>query len=147
MSWAILAFKDNDPSEPTSIFYPSTSQPSNTLGTWLFANRLPTSLELSRDVFQQVMNAPHHPLVVIAATPKDVHKDVSSNLNNIAKKWRLRKSHIGRQDVVFTWMNADEWGSWMKSMYGVTVKDQPKIVVADHNVSGVVFLFFSTHDV
>lgn len=147
VSWAILAFKDNDPSEPTSIFYPSTSQPSNTLGTWLFANRLPTSLELSRDVFQQVMNAPHHPLVVIAATPKDVHKDVSSNLNNIAKKWRLRKSHIGRQDVVFTWMNADEWGSWMKSMYGVTVKDQPKIVVADHNVSGVVFLFFSTHDV
>ncbi|KAG2069761.1 thioredoxin-domain-containing protein [Suillus decipiens] len=129
-SWAILAFKDNDPKEPTSIFNSSIS---DTLSTWLFANRLPTSLELSRDVFQQVMNAPHNPLVVIAATPNDVRNDVSSKLNDIAKKWRLRKSYVGKQDVVFTWMDADQWGSWMKSMYGVKVNDQPKVVVADHN--------------
>ncbi|KAG2357198.1 thioredoxin-like protein [Suillus spraguei] len=116
--------------EPTSIFNSSIS---DTLSTWLFANRLPTSLELSRDVFQQVMNAPHNPLVVIAATPNDVQNDVSSKLNDIAKKWRLRKSYVGKQDVVFTWMNADQWGSWMKSMYGVKVNDQPKVVVADHN--------------
>jgi thioredoxin domain-containing protein 5 len=130
-SWVILAFKDNDPKEPTSVFNSSIS---DTLSTWLFANRLPTSLELSRDVFQQVMNAPHNPLVVIAATPNDVQNDVSSKLNDIAKKWRLRKSYVGRQDVVFTWMDADQWGSWMKSMYGVKVNDQPKVVVADHNV-------------
>lgn len=129
-SWAILAFKDNDSKEPTSVFSPSSS---DTLSTWLFANRLPTSLELSRDVFQQVMNAPHNPLVVIAATPDDIQNDVSSKLDDIAKKWRLRKSYIGKQDVVFTWMDADQWGSWMKSMYGVKVKEQPKVVVADHN--------------
>jgi protein disulfide-isomerase-like protein len=129
-SWVILAFKDNDPKEPTSVFNSSIS---DTLSTWLFANRLPTSLELSRDVFQQVMNAPHNPLVVIAATPNDVQNDVSSKLNDIAKKWRLRKSYVGRQDVVFTWMDADQWGSWMKSMYGVKVNGQPKVVVADHN--------------
>ncbi|KAG0698012.1 thioredoxin-like protein [Suillus ampliporus] len=132
-SWVILAFKDNDPREPTAIFDPSASQSPAKLSTWLFANRLPTSLELSRDVFQQVMNAPHNPLVVIVATPKDVQNDVSSKLNDIAKKWRLRKNYIGRQDVVFTWMDADQWGSWMKSMYGVKVKEQPKVVVADHN--------------
>jgi thioredoxin domain-containing protein 5 len=79
------------------------------------------------------MNAPHNPLVVIAATPNDVQNDVSSKLNDIAKKWRLRKSYVGRQDVVFTWMDADQWGSWMKSMYGVKANDQPKVVVADHN--------------
>lgn len=129
-SWAVLAFKDNDPKEPTSVFDSSISE---TLSTWLFANRLPTSLELSRDVFQQVMNAPHKPLVVIVATPNDVQSDVSSKLNNIAKKWRLRKSYVGRQDVVFTWMDADQWGSWMKSMYGVKVKHQPKVVIADHS--------------
>jgi hypothetical protein len=140
VTWAILAFKDNDSKEPTATLYPSTSQSPDTLSTWLFANRLPTSLELSRDVFQQVMNAPHHPLVVIIATPKDIQNDVSSTLNDIAKKWRLRKSYIGRQDVVFTWMDADQWGSWIKSMYGVKVKDQPKVVVADHNVSDLAFL-------
>jgi len=129
-SWAILAFKDNDSKEPTSVF---SSSSSDTLSTWLFANRLPTSLELSRDVFQQVMNAPHNPLVVIAATPNDVQNDVSSKLDDIAKKWRLRKSYVGKQDVVFTWMDADQWGKWMKSMYGVKVKEQPKVVVADHN--------------
>ncbi|KAG1875422.1 thioredoxin-like protein [Suillus subalutaceus] len=129
-SWVILAFKDNDPKEPTSIFNSSIS---DTLSTWLFANRLPTSLELSRDIFQHVMNAPHNPLVVIAATPNGVQNDVSSKLNDIAKKWRLRKSYVGRQDVVFTWMDADQWGKWMKSMYGVKVKDQPKVVVADHS--------------
>ncbi|KAG1740372.1 thioredoxin-like protein [Suillus lakei] len=129
-SWAILAFKDNDPKEPISVFNSSIS---DGLSTWLFANRLPTSLELSRDVFQQVMNAPHNPLVVIAATPNDAQNDVSSKLNDIAKKWRLRKSYVGRQDVVFTWMDADQWGSWMKSMYGVKVKDQAKVVIADHN--------------
>ncbi|KAG2130452.1 thioredoxin-like protein [Suillus bovinus] len=129
-SWAILAFKDNDPQEPTSVF---SSSSSDILSTWLFANRLPTSLELSRDAFQQVMNAPHKPLVVIAATPGDVQNDISSKLNDIAKKWRMRKSYVGKQDVVFAWMDADQWGSWMKSMYGVKVKDQPKVVVADHN--------------
>jgi hypothetical protein len=131
-SWAVLAFKDNDPKEPTSVF---DSSASDTLSTWLFANRLPASLELSRDVFQQVMNAPHNPLVVIAATPNDAQSDVSSKLNNIAKKWRLRKSYVGKQDVIFTWMDADQWGSWMKSMYGVKVNHQPKVVIADHSVS------------
>jgi thioredoxin domain-containing protein 5 len=93
------------------------------------------------------MNAPHHPLVVIAATPKGAQMDVSLNLNDIAKKWRLRKSHVGKQDVVFTWMDADQWGSWMKSMYGIKVKDQPKVVVADHNVSDIKSLFFSIRHV
>lgn len=129
-SWVILSFKDNDPKEPISVFDSSIS---DKLSTWLFANRLPTSIELSRDVFQQVMHAPHNPLVVITATPNDIQNDVSSKLNDIAKKWRLRKNHVGRQDVIFTWMDADQWGSWMKSMYGVKVKDQPKVVVADHN--------------
>ncbi|KAF9236400.1 thioredoxin-like protein [Melanogaster broomeanus] len=132
-SSALLVFKDNDTKDPVTVFYPS-SQPPDALKTWLFDNRLPTSLELTRDAFQQVMNAPHKPLVVIVSTPNGMHDSVAEQVNDIGKKWRLRTSQ-GRganRDVVFTWMDADQWGKWMKSMYGIQAGTEPEVVVADH---------------
>ncbi|KAF9224446.1 thioredoxin-like protein, partial [Gyrodon lividus] len=133
-SAALLAFKDNDIKDPVAVFYPSSPQPSDVLQTWLFTNRLPTSLELSRDMFQQVMDAPHKPLVVIVSAPKGMHDTVSEKLNDIGKKWRLRTSlsHGAKRHVVFTWMDADQWGKWMKSMYGIKTGTEPEVVVADH---------------
>ncbi|KAL4075556.1 thioredoxin-like protein [Scleroderma citrinum] len=135
-SYAILAFKDNDIREPTSTFYSSSGQPNDALRQWLFANRLPTSLELSRDVFQQVMEAPNKPLVVVVSTPKGAQGAVAEKLNEIGKKWRLKVNQnlgkSGRRDVVFTWMDADQWGKWMKGMYKFKTSGEPEVVVADH---------------
>lgn len=135
--YAILALKDHDARQPTSTFYPSLSHPErDALREWFFANRFPTSLELSRDVFQDVMNAPHQPLVVIVSTPPGARDSVTEKLNDIGKKWRLKMNQGqhggGRRDVVFTWMDTDQWGKWMKNMYGIKVAGEPEVVVADH---------------
>ncbi|KIJ19745.1 hypothetical protein PAXINDRAFT_165999 [Paxillus involutus ATCC 200175] len=131
---ALFAFKDNDTKDPAAVFYPS-SQPADALKSWLFNNRLPTSLELSRDMFQQVMNAPQKPLVVIVSTPKGMQDSVAEKLNDIGKKWRLRTSlsREARRDVVFSWMDADQWGKWMKSTYGIKAGTEPAVIVADHS--------------
>ena len=104
-------------------------------------------MELSKDVFQQVMYAPHKPLVLIVGTPRGQQEVVSDKLHEIAQKWRLRRAAAssGRtdasasagadaRDVVFTWMDAGQWGKWMKDMYGIKVGTEPEIVVADHEV-------------
>lgn len=142
-SAALLAFKDQDAREPVAVFYPSTE--GTGLGTWMYTQRFPTSMELSKDVFQQVMYAPHTPLVVVVATPEAQPASVSGKLDEIAKKWRLRtRVHGGAaingagvgagREVVFTWMDAGQWAKWMKDMYGVKVRDEPVVVVADHAV-------------
>jgi len=43
------------------------------------------------------------------------------------------KSNKGKRDVVFTWMDADKWASWLKNMYGIKGKEGPVIVIADHS--------------
>jgi len=90
-------------------------------------------------VFQQVMEAPNKPLVVVVSTPKGTQVSVAEKLNEIGKKWRLKANQnqgkSGRRDVVFTWMDADQWGKWMKGMYGVKPSGEPEVVIADHGVS------------
>jgi hypothetical protein len=144
---ALFAFKDNDTKDPAAVFYPS-SQPADALKSWLFNNRLPTSLELSRDMFQQVMNAPQKPLVVIVSTPKGMQDSVAEKLNDIGKKWRLRTSlsREARRDVVFSWMDADQWGKWMKSTYGIKAGTEPAVIVADHSVSSHLLVAFEVAD-
>ncbi|KAF8554972.1 thioredoxin-like protein [Imleria badia] len=134
---ALLAFKDKDAREPVAVFYPSSMQSAEALAAWLHAHRFPSSLELSKDVFQQVMYAPQRPLVVIVATPDGQRGAVSDKLDEIARKWRLRAkaaggTGVGARDVVFTWMDAGQWGKWMKDMYGIKARTEPVIVVADH---------------
>ncbi|KAG9317018.1 hypothetical protein JVU11DRAFT_1200 [Chiua virens] len=131
-SSALLAFKDHDAREPVSVFYPIPPPASSAaLVQWLHTHRFSSSFELSKDVFQQVMYAPHNPLVVIVATPDSHRGTVPPKLADIAQKWRLRKSATGRE-VVFTWMDAGTWGKWLKDMYGVKPGTAPAIVVADH---------------
>ena len=142
---ALLAFKDKDAREPVAVFDPS-SQPADALAAWLKTHRFPSSLELSKDVFQQVMYAPHKPLVLIVATPQDQQAAVSDKLHEIAQKWRLRARGnagvgAGARDVVFTWMDAGQWGKWMKDMYGIKAgTEEPVVVVADHEVGRCLYL-------
>jgi len=78
------------------------------------------------------MNAPHKPLVVIAAVNENGKEKVAEKMKEIGKKWRVRKGK-GSRDVVFTWMDADKWASWLKNMYGVKVTEEPAVIIADHS--------------
>ena len=122
--------------------------------TWLLHNRIPGAVALTQDTFQDVMSAPHHPLVVIAAVQPSQEYTAPEKIREIAKEWRsmLDRERVvsivsadedsgkGKKDkardVVFTWMDAEKWGSWMKSMYGIKAgaDAEPSIVIADHNV-------------
>ena len=98
----------------------------------LLRNRLPGALELDSDNFQDVMNAPHKPLVVIAATTAGDRERTAKEVTDLARRWRDAKEQA---PVVFTWMDADKWGTWLKSMYGITADQLPRPVVTSHSVS------------
>lgn len=81
------------------------------------------------------MNAPHMPLVVIAATTQNDKEQISKEMTDLARKWRDRKEATS---VVFAWMDADKWGKWLKSMYGLKPGSVPHAIIAEHSVSTVV---------
>lgn len=135
--WALLALKDHDANTPAAVYYaPSqvSSHPGADLKAWLLANRLPTVIELTQDSFQEVMHAPHKPLVVIAAVNKDNKGKIAEKFADLGAMWRARG---GGSNVVFAWMDAERWAKWMKSMYGIVDGPEPTIVVADHSVSRI----------
>ncbi|KDQ65138.1 hypothetical protein JAAARDRAFT_43901 [Jaapia argillacea MUCL 33604] len=134
----LLSIKDHDDSTPAAIYRPTAARDINVkegIREWLLANRLPTSLELSSDTFQTVMNAPHNPLVVIVALPNSLKDEVVPSIEEIGRMWRLRKGADGREErsVVFTWMDSEKWQKWLKSMYGVKSSEENlSIVISDH---------------
>ncbi|KAL0949845.1 hypothetical protein HGRIS_009879 [Hohenbuehelia grisea] len=143
--WALLAFKDHEATIPASTFHaPPTREIrkiKEKVTPWLLTNRLPTATELTQDTFQSVMNAPHHPLVVIVAVNKDNRDKISEKLHDIDRKWRVRVRDPGYQrpsdarEVVFAWMDAERWADWMKSMYAIKASDNEDvpIIIADHH--------------
>ena len=77
------------------------------------------------------MNAPHKPLVVLVATTAADKARTAGEVRTLARKWRDDKE---RANVVFAWMDADKWGTWLKSMYGIRPAELPRAVVANHTV-------------
>ena len=86
-------------------------------------------MQLDSETFQDVMFAPHKPLVVIIAAPQAKLSGAADRVRNVAQVWKDRR---GLDAVVFTWMDSDKWASWLKSMYGITAPGQ--VVIADHSV-------------
>ncbi|KAI0773638.1 thioredoxin-like protein [Fomes fomentarius] len=131
---AVLALKDFDSRIPAAVYKVDQSVTSRhgkqALVDWFLRNRLPNALELDSDNFQDVMNAPHHPLVVIVGTSETDKADTAKTVTGLARQWRDAKEQAS---VVFTWMDADKWGSWLKSMYGLKAGSFPKAVVANHS--------------
>jgi thioredoxin domain-containing protein 5 len=85
------------------------------------------------------MNAPHQPLVVIAAVTTETKDIVAEKVRDIGKTWNARgdrHENGNLREVVFTWMDAEKWASWLKSMYGIKAEpgSDPAIIVADHAV-------------
>ena len=90
------------------------------------------------------MNAPHAPLVVIGAVSAEGSSEASNLMRETAKAWRhfLEGNGLGTErDVVFTWMDADRWASWMKSMYSVRTVDLPAVIIADHQVRNLFYFY------
>ncbi|KAF8815825.1 protein disulfide isomerase [Phlegmacium glaucopus] len=145
--WSISVLKDHDTALPSATFYGSPEVTQDKLRAWLLTHRLPTTLELTQDTFQSVMNAPQSPLVVIAASHKDKSDKIRDRFRDLGRKWRVRTEGSGivhGREVVFTWMNMDAWGKWMKSMYGIQPNDNDdhhqdmdledvKVIIADHS--------------
>ncbi|KAF8719074.1 hypothetical protein AX14_011491 [Amanita brunnescens Koide BX004] len=174
--WALIALKDHDTETASSIFLPTHISPDigtddisllrhiraphNELSTWLRTHRLPTSLQLSQDTFQDVMAAPEEPLIIIAAAPQNLDDKVQKKLGDLVAMWRSRTSGTGRatssasgarlgkglrvkkelkeREVVLTWMDAEKWKDWIKSMYeiqyveGMTALGDVEVVIVDH---------------
>lgn len=150
--WAIIAIKDHDASVPPAVLFGKASSQSmdSDLRRWLLAHRIATSLELTQDNFQNVMNAPQAPLVVIVAVSEGMKDKVRQRLKDVAKKWRVRTEGSGEvhgREVVWTVMNKTKWANWLKSMYGIKDAatevlegkvheelENVKVVIADHSV-------------
>jgi hypothetical protein len=91
------------------------------------------------------MNAPHSPLVVITPNTQATRERVATKTRELGKKWRHhvsdeadsakggRKDLLQEKDVVFVYMDADRWGKWMKSMYGLKASSED-VVITDHKV-------------
>ena len=89
------------------------------------------------------MKAPQSPLVVIAASQPGKSDKIRDQFSELAKKWRWRTEGSGTvngREVVFAWMDTDEWGKWMKAMYGIQANgddqdlEDVKVIIADHSV-------------
>ncbi|OBZ66615.1 Thioredoxin domain-containing protein 5 [Grifola frondosa] len=130
-SSVLLAFKDHNADTPAASFiFSDTRRGRDALVKWLLSNRLPTSMELDSDTFQEVMNAPHKPLAVIVAAPSEQKDAIAKEVRDIGGRWRNSK---GSPSVVFTWMDAEKWSSWLKGMYGIKSDALPRIVIANHS--------------
>ncbi|KAJ3572597.1 hypothetical protein NP233_g2977 [Leucocoprinus birnbaumii] len=139
--WALLAFKDHDLDKPAGHFHGAYNTPHDAMKTWFMNHRTPSFLELSADSFQSVMNAPQEPLVLIAAVTENMQSKARATLEKLSKEWRSKTGGSGElngKQVVFTYMDAEKWKDWLKSMYGIKKHhdeddlDDIPIVIADH---------------
>ncbi|KAJ3482266.1 hypothetical protein NLI96_g7101 [Meripilus lineatus] len=130
-SSTIIALKDHEMNAAASFFTISHGVgEKEKLTSWMLRNRLPTSTELDSDSFQEVMNAPHKPLVVIVAAPTNELETTAESVRRIASQWKDSKAE---GDVIFTWMDAGRWSSWLKNMYGVKENTLPRVILANHS--------------
>jgi len=150
--WALLVFKDHNFETPSAKYTSSSpaasitgSKEAESISQWIQNNKLPTTIELTQDTFQGIMNAPSRPLVVLTGVTSYNKDKVQSKFEEMAKKWRQKTNGSGvvtgskgDRQVVFAWMDLERWKDWMKGMYGITkgsqeVDDLP-VVIADHKV-------------
>jgi hypothetical protein len=126
----LLAIKDHQSSPaaetlrlPSGINVAQTEQ-------WFTRHKLPTVQELVSDTFTNIMKNPHSPLVVLAAVEPNRKAETERILLAAAKIWKTKGSPT--QQPMYTWMDVDQWGSWLKKMYGLQKQPQGGVVVTNH---------------
>lgn len=69
---------------------------------------------------------------------------VKYQVEQLAKEWKSKTDGSGEMNekqVVFTWMDAEKWKDWLKSMYGIKQHhdqddlDDIRVVIVNHKVS------------
>jgi len=131
----IVSLKDHSmiPFHELSLSKTSTEE---SISSWLIANSLPTSLQLEAENFAKVMGpspaSSTSPKRLVILTALNSYDTKSIGLvQEMARKWHREHSDSPIQ-VVFAWMDNDKWASWLKSVYGIRMKDRPVVVVVDH---------------
>jgi len=105
--------------------------------TWLLKHRFPRVAQLTTDNFISIMKNPTQPFIVLAALSSEDNtlQENIALLKSAAKNWEQKEgSDKWVRGAVFVWMDADKWGSWLKSQYGIKKARLPSVVVADHQV-------------
>jgi hypothetical protein len=134
----LLALKDHDITTPTDILRLTERTAADELEAWMLSRRLPSALELSEANFQEVMKAKARPLVVLTSIPASAgyadREYLIGEATAVAMKWRTLtlQRGTGARPVVFVWMDAERWGKWLNSMYGI--QGPGRVVIADHQV-------------
>lgn len=105
---------------------------------FLGRNAIPLITELTSDNFQTIMTArafDPKPLVVILASKPEGKTEARQMLSAGEEYWRREQKEkpTPARDVLWTYMDGDKWGSWLKSMYGIKSSKMPAYVVADHS--------------
>ena len=87
--------------------------------------------------FLNIMKSPSEPLVVLAAMEPSAKSDSQrDDLFAVARAWREEGLLEGRhRDVIFVWMNAERWTTWLKKQYAITQEQLPVVIIVDHAVS------------
>jgi thioredoxin domain-containing protein 5 len=134
---------------PTAHFPVTQSITHSEIHSFLNRNAIPLVTELNSDNFQTIMTAKAFdpkPLVVIMAAKPGSKAEAAKLLSAGEENWRRECKEKGSppRDVLWTYMDGDKWGSWLKSMYGIKSGKMPTYVVADHSVR--TFTFFDTFD-
>lgn len=62
-----------------------------------------------------------------------------------AKQIRIDMDEIERKQVGFAWVDAVFWERWVKTTFGISVKDGEKVVINDEDVSFIFRLTFPPH--
>lgn len=169
--WALVVLRDGDADEPYAVFAPTDATPGPALEKFIVKYSIPSSLEITSESYQRVMQASHKPLVVIAPYNANSVAGVSARSKELAKKWRVRVAdnaaakvaheHLHQdhdhahedvpvreqREVIFTWMDGEKWGKWMKDMYGIKLTDESAMeqhaIIADPAVSTAISLCYA----
>jgi len=123
---------------PTASFHITSGISPAEVHAFLGRNAIPLVTELTSDNFQTIMTArtfDPKPLVVIMATKPESKTEAIRLLSAGEEHWRKedKEKSAPTRDVLWTYMEGDKWGSWLKSMYGIKSSKMPTFVVADHS--------------
>ncbi|KAJ9096608.1 hypothetical protein QFC19_007141 [Naganishia cerealis] len=130
---SILAVFKDGASRPTArLSLPASPEQ---ISSFVLAQRNPTVFELDSGNFDDIMQSPTRPLVVLVALKKsgraqgDLEKE-TGELHKIAKAW-YRGGRTFEQPVWFAWIDGERYKKWLKQNYGIKHTQLPAVVLAD----------------
>lgn len=122
---AILCFKDD-----TNLVYDGAFTAVEGLRDWIQHTKYPALIELddhnARDILLE------DKMVVLALVDPNTNAFNKEAMRTTAKRFKEKLLISGKErEVVFAWIDAIKWGTYVEKAYGTSKTDLPKIVVVD----------------